>query len=337
MPPPHCLHARFCNNDPMAQFIIDRPFSDARLEELRLLSWVADAGTWVVDGLPQGPWGDLLQFLVWNDFLTGFSYQDAVKHWTADDSALPRMITHGGLVDSRGMPGDSLLERSVNLARLKAAEKLLQCVPVEQRLTHWGRVRLSELKQALRTGREREPFGILWDGRHWEQDLQIAVLDAKEDAPLSVAFLDMNGLKQVNDTFGHSAGDAALKTYMQAVAATIGDQAQGYRLSGDEVLVSLPGRDIETASRLMQAACRKLMDERLEFVGQGGERPLLSISVGITTTRDRRGSPLSIRSEADEAQYRAKARSKKSEPRPSVIAANGEQDMIVLSHEAAQA
>jgi hypothetical protein len=58
-------------------------------------------------------------------------------------------------------------------------------------------VRCSELKQALRSGREREEFGILCDARHWEQDLQNAILDASYHSPLAVASLDMNGLKAV--------------------------------------------------------------------------------------------------------------------------------------------
>jgi hypothetical protein len=57
------------------------------------------------------------------------------------------------------------------------------------RLTHLGRVRASELKQALRSGREREALGILWDERHWEQELQVALVDASQRTPVSVAFL----------------------------------------------------------------------------------------------------------------------------------------------------
>src|SRR5205807_2245049 len=100
-----------------------------------------------------------------------------------------------------------------------------------------------------RSGREREPFGILWDARHWEQDLQIAILDVCASSPLAVAYLDMNGLKLINDTHGHDAGDLALKAYFQVVASTLGDNGQAYRLScgADEVLVVLPHHDEQSA------------------------------------------------------------------------------------------
>src|SRR5205823_5000317 len=139
---------------------------------------------------------------------------------------------------------------------------------------------LSELKQALRAGREREPFGILWDVRHWERDVQIAILEAGEGSPLALAYLDMNGLKNINDTYSHDDGDLALKTYFQAVVSVLGDRGQAYRLSGgaDEVLVVLPNCDEQAAVQTIRLTCTKLMNERL-----WPEHPnsLLSIAVGV--------------------------------------------------------
>ena len=87
------------------------------------------------------------------------------------------------------------VEHNLNSTRLRLLSRVLGSHQTALKLTHKGRVRLSELKQALRSGRERDPFGILWDVRHWEQDLQIAIVDAREGSPLALAYLDMNGLK----------------------------------------------------------------------------------------------------------------------------------------------
>src|SRR5262249_51931691 len=143
-----------------------------------------------------------------------------------------------------GVPGESELERQLHTKWLETLARVLEGSTTPLRLSHRGRVRLSELKQALRAGREREPLGILWDARHWEQDVQIAILEARDESPLALAFLDMNGLKQINDSLGHDAGDLALKAYFQAVMSVLGDRGQAYRLSGgaDEVLVALPNR-----------------------------------------------------------------------------------------------
>ena len=115
-------------------------------------------------------------------------------------------------------------------------------------MTHRRRVRLSELVQALRSGREREPFGILWDGRHATVDLEIMLLDASAQSPVSIVYMDMNGLKQLNDTHGHDAGNRGLRAYFEAVSAALADVGQAYRLGGDEVLALLPGRDRAAAS-----------------------------------------------------------------------------------------
>jgi diguanylate cyclase (GGDEF)-like protein len=200
------------------------------------------------------------------------------------------------------------------------------------RISHPGRVRISELKQVLRTGREREPFGILWDVRHWEQDLQVAILEASATAPLTVAYLDMNGLKQINDSHGHDAGDLALKAYFHAVSSAIGGQGEAYRIGGDEVLVVMPNCDAKRAGELLKIACAKLMSERLEEIGS----PLfLSIAAGVISSRDSSTLPGKLQSSADKLQYAAKERSKKTTPRPSVIASDEMPAMIEIPHERA--
>ncbi|MAG94063.1 MAG: hypothetical protein CMJ48_09970 [Planctomycetaceae bacterium] len=97
--------------------------------------------------------------------------------------------THNDSMTIGGLPDESLIERRLNRARTALLSRVTGQHAVELKLTHFGRIRLSELKQALRSGREREPFGILWDTRHWEQDLQVATLEASEKTPLAFAFL----------------------------------------------------------------------------------------------------------------------------------------------------
>ncbi len=295
---------------------MNRHFGDARLEELKFLSEIDRRGELEVTPVA-GPMRDLVAFLV----------QERLVNDLDPKAGTFRLGPLGGL------PGESELERKLHAVFLQTIHSVFEGRTMKLWLSHRGRVRLSELKQALRAGREREPFGILWDGRHWEQDLQIAVLDASEGAPLAVAFLDMNGLKVVNDTWGHDAGDLALKTYFHAVAAALGDRGQAYRLSGDEVLVVLPAHDTEAAVGLLEGASKKLMSERLDL--KGGS-PLVSIAAGIVTCTDPGASPTKLRSSADEVQYRAKHRSKETSPRPSVIAIEGQNDPLVLEHPSAR-
>jgi diguanylate cyclase (GGDEF)-like protein len=296
-------------------------FGDARLAELRLLSWIDQRGEASLPPVAAGPWRDLLIALVSTNLLTTFSYEAARQQAISQGrGSSPSMESPSGIA------GESLLERAVVSARVRALDQLYLGAGGAFRLSHPGRVRLSELKQVLRSGREREPFGILWDARHWEQDLQVALVDASDGTPLTVAYLDMNGLKALNDQHGHGAGDDGLRMYFQAVTSALGDHGQAYRLSGDEVLAIVPRSDAPKTAKLLERACLQLMRDSLKSQPE----ILLSISVGVVVVVDPMASPSVVRDRADRVQYRAKAASKVGTPRPSVIAIENVDYPVVL-------
>jgi diguanylate cyclase (GGDEF)-like protein len=61
------------------------------------------------------------------------------------------------------------------------------------------------------------------------------------DGGATLAFFDLNGFKQYNDSFGHLAGDALLKRLGWALATSVAGQGEAYRLGGDEFCVLLTG------------------------------------------------------------------------------------------------
>jgi diguanylate cyclase (GGDEF)-like protein len=306
-------------------FQFTEPFGDARVEELKLLSWTAQQGELSFASVPSGPWGELLGSLVWNELLTVFSFERAKRAYASEGNPDP------DLAHSSGLPGESPLERARVSARVRAIGDLYEMrPPAGLRLTHSGRARISELKQALHAGRIREQYGILWDGRHLETDLQIALLDASESAPLSVGFLDLNGLKAINDRFGHAAGEMAVRAYFQAVATALSDRGEGYGIGGDEVVVILPSRGPREAVGTLSRACRLLMGEQLRLNGAGLPSP--SISVGVATVTSPRTSLKQLRHRADQAMYRAKARAHQVKPNPSVIAVGEEGEVSVIGY-----
>jgi diguanylate cyclase (GGDEF)-like protein len=309
-------------------FDFNAPFGDARLEELKVLAAAADEpvhGLMVVSHYTHDTsWVDLFVSLVFRGLLTTFSYRETKQEHD-------RTAATPGLCDSYGTPGDSMFERKFVSAKMKAIGDLYDGDRFDLYLTHEGRVRLSELKQSLRSGREREPFGILWDTRHWQSDLQVAIVDAKPDAPLAVAYLDMNGLKAINDAHGHPAGDQALRAYFQAVASALGNRGEAYRVSrsggGDEVLAIIPRTDADKSLPLIQLACRSLMSERIVADA------CLSIAAGIAVTTDPAVTPTALHDRAEEVQRTAKERSRQGTPRPSVVAVDGRDDLVVIPHD----
>jgi diguanylate cyclase (GGDEF)-like protein len=285
-------------------------FGDARLEEVKLLSEI-DRMAEVKLTPPPGPERDLVAYLVWGGFVNDLH----------SDGAAPDPRATGS-----GIPGESGMERELHMNRLVSLHAALSGREVTLRLTHRGRVRLSELKQALRSGKAREPFGILWDKRHFDTDLRMAVVEAGPAAPVSVANFDMNGMKAVNDQCGHAAGDLALRAYFTAVADALGSAGDAYRVGGDEVVAILRGQDTKAATASATRACRLLAAEMLEFGGR--TLPPVSLSVGVATTTDPHAAVETLVQAADAEMYRAKEEAHRSTPNPSVIARQGEPGLI---------
>lgn len=278
---------------------------DARLTELELLARMEREG-----GVHIGPLGgaerDLAVFLV---------VQGYVNSWD-----IPWQQPQGLL--SSGMPGESQLERLVHQRKIETLSKVMGSQAVSLRIAHAGRLRMAELTQELRTGKIREAFGILWDGRHFERDLRIQLLGASAQSSLALAYMDLNGMKNVNDNIGHIAGDVVLRAYFDSIAASLGDQGDAYRLGGDEVGVILSGTTLAGAEKIVRQASVLLMNERL----REGDRdiPKVSVAAGIVIADGPDHTIEALRRAADDAMYRAKEFTAGREPRPSSLAVEGE-------------
>lgn len=191
-----------------------------------------------------------------------------------------------------------------DIARVLADQEVMA------RISHKGRLRRSELEQALQAGRDREPFGVLWAERHRDQAVVMAVLSAQPTAPVSVAYLDMNGLKTINDENDHAAGDAAIKTYLQTIDMLKGEQAEGFRSGGgDEVLVVMRNTSAEAAQRAMRDVLLQLSKECVR-VGGKEVAPYLTAACGVVTTTDPTSDAATLIRRADAEQKRAKLASK---------------------------
>ena len=160
---------------------------------------------------------------------------------------------------------------------------LLSGQPITFRINHKGLVRLSELQQAIQTGRDREPFGILLGQRHVLPDLAFALAQTSPTEPLSLAYLDANGFKVINDSINHAAGDEALKGYMSVVLMLTQGRGEAYRAGGDEVVVIMPNTTAELARQTIRAVAVQLHKEEMP-----GDLKL-SLSCGIATTTELNG------------------------------------------------
>lgn len=186
------------------------------------------------------------------------------------------------------------------------------------RATHASAVRLAELEQSIQRGRLRDPTGILIDGRHAKRDLQVALFSASPTEPVSVAFLDMNGLKSFNDDLNHDAGDEAIRAFFEVVADVIAEVGEAHRVGGDEVVITMPRTPIAAGTNLLRAILRGLAARTVR-----GRR--LSAAAGIACSSDPVADAKAVRTRADENQKRAKVYSKTGATRFAALAIDGEE------------
>jgi diguanylate cyclase (GGDEF)-like protein len=126
---------------------------------------------------------------------------------------------------------------------------------------------------------------------------------SRYDAKGAMLFVDVDGLKAINDSFGHRAGDEALIEVAELLASGVRKSDVVARIGGDEFGILLENADEEsaheTATRLIDliAAC--------EFLHEGNELPLsVAIGVGLIDASD---TAETVMARADQEMYRRKA------------------------------
>jgi diguanylate cyclase (GGDEF)-like protein/PAS domain S-box-containing protein len=132
-------------------------------------------------------------------------------------------------------------------------------------------------------------------------DQEIAALT--EGGSLAVLCLDLDRFKEVNDLFGHAAGDIMLQTVASRATAVIDARHMMARLGGDEFAVLIPGvANPAAAGRLAE----KILDA-LRVTGDTPETSNISASIGIALCPGDATDRETLLSHADTALYRAKA------------------------------
>jgi diguanylate cyclase (GGDEF)-like protein len=124
------------------------------------------------------------------------------------------------------------------------------------------------------------------------------------DRPLTLAYLDADGFKSVNDTYGHSAGDRVLRTIAQTLATNVRTVDTAARLGGDEFGLLFP----ETGSAAAAGALRKLQGALAEAMAREGVD--VTFCFGVVTALRPVRSVDGLLQRADALMYEVKRRGK---------------------------
>ncbi|MCW6510835.1 bifunctional diguanylate cyclase/phosphodiesterase [Lichenifustis flavocetrariae] len=191
-----------------------------------------------------------------------------------------------------------------------------QSIPVEiiiraidyASLPHFG-VAVRDLR-ARRTAESKINFLALHDGltglanrtsfdKSFDRETQVA---ARTGGKLAVLCLDLDRFKEINDLFGHAAGDKVLQDLARITEDVLDDKQLMSRLGGDEFAILAPVRDAVGASRLAEQVL-----EALRIANQNGSGAQIATSIGIALYPDDGTDRAALLNNADTALYRVKS------------------------------
>jgi len=132
------------------------------------------------------------------------------------------------------------------------------------------------LLRPLNTLAHQDPLTELPNRRVFDQSVTSALAKARS-APIALMMIDLDHFKQINDRFGHAAGDEVLKVSARRLRGLLRSIDVPARLGGDEFAVLLPGLDRAAAIRLGQ----RIEDELSDPIAFNGQNLQVGVSLGI--------------------------------------------------------
>jgi diguanylate cyclase (GGDEF)-like protein len=160
----------------------------------------------------------------------------------------------------------------------------------------------ARLFDKVKTQAITDPLTGLYNHRYFQDELnrQIRLADRNCDK-VSLILLDLDRLKQVNDTHGHRAGDACLIHVAKSMREAVREMDISVRYGGEEFVVILPQCDCEGAFQVAERVRERIANTAVDGVGT------VTASVGVASYPDMAKSREELIEMADRAMYLAKA------------------------------
>ena len=205
-----------------------------------------------------------------------YSFETALRGADGDDRFVEIIVSRLG--SNPGAPGVVMAMRDVTERRLLADE--LKHRALHDELT--GLPNRALLREQLKT---------------------LSALQQRDGRTIALLMLDLDRFKEINDTFGHAAGDRVLCTMAERLREGLRDSDLVARLGGDEFAIVLPGCDLDQA-----VAMAKALRDRVSGLQTVQNRQVsVSTSIGIAIGPDDGADEGALMQHADVALYLAKA------------------------------
>jgi len=137
----------------------------------------------------------------------------------------------------------------------------------------------------------------LYNRRFFEEELRR--IDTKRNLPLSLVYADVNGLKIINDAFGHESGDSLIQLVADVFKTECRADDIIARIGGDEFVLLFPGTDNDSTENLVRRIKEKIENRKIMNIN-------VSISFGWETKHEEKQSTLEILKSAEDYMYQKK-------------------------------
>jgi diguanylate cyclase (GGDEF)-like protein len=161
------------------------------------------------------------------------------------------------------------------------------------------------LRDALRDQSIRDPLTGLFNRRYMEESLEREIARATRSATsVALLILDLDHFKNVNDTYGHAAGDHVLRELGYVLRFRSRSEDVVARHGGEEFLLMLPGMDkIDAVQRAEEL---RIAISEIQITDGGIDLPPVTVSIGVATFPDHGHTADELLRAADRALYKAK-------------------------------
>jgi diguanylate cyclase (GGDEF)-like protein/PAS domain S-box-containing protein/putative nucleotidyltransferase with HDIG domain len=157
--------------------------------------------------------------------------------------------------------------------------------------------RRKELENSLEYLSYNDQLTGLKNRRFYEEELRR--LDIKENLPLTIVLGDVNGLKLINDSFGHAAGDELIKKVAEIIKSGCEDEGVVVRLGGDEFVILLSKTDSDKTEQIIKNINKLTQKEKVKNIE-------ISISFGYETKKYEEEDMQEVFRKAEDYMYKRK-------------------------------
>lgn len=191
------------------------------------------------------------------------------------------------------------VEIEVAISKIKVGGKIEMMAVIRDISEH------TKLIEQLRQAATHDSLTGIYNRRHGAAALQSEIHRSQRfGQALTVAMLDIDHFKAINDTYGHACGDLVLNSFVATVSKTLRLSDTVCRWGGEEFLVILPGAS--TADALNWAERAREAVAALSTVGVGDQAIKITASFGVASLSKNDGTLEDMLKRADDALYRAK-------------------------------